>query len=212
MPANSPGCSSTRNLAPYAAAGLLVAEQAQDDVARRGHAFLGRRAAGRQHHGHAALHVQRAAAPDVAVLDQARQKAGGSSPGRRWSPRRRGRTAASAAHGRRPASRAIRLGRAGSLARMVVCDAGARRAGSRRRRCTPPRCPAGWWCQSAAAPAGSARRRWLYSWLAPFVAALRQTAASSSSSSSSPVCWARADCASSARVVKRCKMRNTGRG
>jgi hypothetical protein len=49
------------------AAALFVAEQAQDDVSGRRCGGLGRLQEGGEHHRHAALHVERAASPDVAV-------------------------------------------------------------------------------------------------------------------------------------------------
>ena len=51
------------------AAPLLVAHQAEQHVARRRGGAGGSPQEGGQHHGHAALHVERTASPDVAVGD-----------------------------------------------------------------------------------------------------------------------------------------------
>ena len=51
------------------APGLLVAEQAQDDVAGRRPVGRGRLEERGEHHRHAAFHVEGAASPDVAVRD-----------------------------------------------------------------------------------------------------------------------------------------------
>ncbi len=56
------------------AAGLLVGEQAQDHVSRRGSLARAGAHERRQHHRHPALHVERSPSPDVAVVKLARER------------------------------------------------------------------------------------------------------------------------------------------
>ena len=110
--------------------GLLVGHQAQDHVARRAPPG-GLRAHERgEHHRHAALHVERAATPDEAVVLLAAE---GRVPPRARAPRRRRRAPAAAAAARcpRPARRAIRFGRSGSARDDLAPRSRAPRAGPR---------------------------------------------------------------------------------
>lgn len=53
-------------------ASVLIAQQAQDDVAGRPCLGFGRLQERREHHGYPALHVESAASPDIAVRPRLR--------------------------------------------------------------------------------------------------------------------------------------------
>ncbi len=140
-------------LGPVVAARLLVDEHAQDQIARRSHLAGGCAHERREHHRDAALHVERAAPPHVAVVQLAARTADAATR-RAPQPRRRGPATASAAP--LPQSARARPGWVGrARSPPDASRSRARRAARGSSRRTRPRCRADSSCRSGSAAAGS---------------------------------------------------------